>query len=137
MDLQEAWNLSVEQLNYCYNPYSKFSVGAALHSKDGTVYGGCNIENASYGGTVCAERTAFLKAVSEGTTDFSYIIIATETQEPAPPCAFCLQVMAEFCDEDFEIHLANRTGIIKSFRFDQLLPYPFSPKLLDAEKEKA
>ncbi|MCJ8346027.1 cytidine deaminase [bacterium] len=137
MEVQEALKIGIDQLNYCYNPYSKFSVGAALHSTDGKVCGGCNIENASYGGTVCAERIAIFKAVSEGTKDFTYIVIVTETEEPAPPCAFCLQVMTEFCDGDFEIHLANRSGIKKSFKLDQLLPFPFNPSLLEADKEKA
>ncbi|PCJ16123.1 MAG: cytidine deaminase [Candidatus Cloacimonadota bacterium] len=137
MDIKDACKIAINQLEHCHNPYSKFSVGASLHATDGKVFGGCNIENASYGGTVCAERVAIFKAASEGYREFDYIVIATETKKPAPPCAFCLQVITEFCSGDFQIHLANRGGIVKSYRLDELLPHPFDPSWLDADKEKA
>lgn len=112
-------------------PYSKFKVGAALQTDQGQVFTGCNVENASYGGTICAERVAFLKAVSEGATRFDAIVVVAKSKHLVPPCALCLQTMAEFCDSDFVVHLAMPTGgIQKSYQLKELLPYPFNSKHL-------
>ena len=92
-----------------YVPYSHFAVGAALLTKDGKVYRGCNIENAAYSATVCAERTAFFKAISGGKRQFKKIAIVG-TVDPCYPCGVCRQVMAEFCDGTFEIVLQNKNG---------------------------
>lgn len=116
-----------------YSPYSHFAVGAALLSADGKVFTGCNIESASYSATVCAERTAVFKAVSEGCRDFSAAaIVGGPAGEPVsgfcPPCGICRQVFAEFCDPDsFEIVLSNGSSI-QNFLLRELLPHSFSPK---------
>jgi cytidine deaminase len=106
-------------------PYSRFRVGAALLSDKG-VFTGCNVENVSFGGTICAERTAFVKAISEGAKSFKAIVIVTEPS--VPPCALCLQVMAEFCGPDFEIVLSNPKKIVKEATFSDFLPHAFYPR---------
>ena len=113
-----------------YSPYSKFKVGAALLTVDEEVYTGCNVENASYSMTVCAERTAFFKAVSEGKRNFSKIaIIAGKNgiiSDYTSPCGACLQVIREFSDDDFEIILAKSTDDYEVFKLSELLPHSFS-----------
>ncbi len=114
-----------------YAPYSKFSVGAALLTKEGKVYTGCNIENASYSATVCAERVAFFKAISEGEREFvSIALVATNEKGDmvlASPCGSCRQVMAEFCtSESFEIVMAQSLIEYKSMKLGDLLPCAFS-----------
>lgn len=121
-----------EMLSFSYAPYSHFKVGAALLGKSGTVYGGCNIENASYTPTVCAERTAFCKAVSGGEREFEGIAIVGgpdgEIRDFCPPCGVCRQVMAEFGKPDeFRILLENAEGEIKEFTLAELLPLGFGP----------
>lgn len=115
---------------YAYAPYSGFLVGAALECRDGTVYTGCNIENASYSPSNCAERTAFFKAVSEGRRDFCRIAIVggKEGEMTAPvPCGVCLQVMSEFCQaEKFEIILAKSETEFEVKKLEELLPCRFS-----------
>lgn len=113
-----------------YAPYSKFKVGAALVTSTGRVYTGCNVENASYGGAVCAERVAILKAVSDGQKKFSEIVVVTDAEEPAVPCAFCLQVMAEFFAPETRILVANLKGVVSENTFKELLPRPFGPQQL-------
>lgn len=126
---------AIEQLQFSYAPYSGFKVGAALLAKDGTVYGGCNIENASYTPTNCAERTAFFKAVSEGIREFDAICIVGGKEgilkEYASPCGVCRQVMMEFCNPDtFQIILATSKEQYKIFTLRELLPLGFGPKNL-------
>ena len=111
-------------------PYSKFKVGAALKTKSEKIFTGCNVENASYGGTVCAERVAILKAVSEGESKFDEIVVVAESKNLVPPCAFCLQVMAEFCKPNFKVHLADKTSIKKTYSLKELLPHPFNSDFL-------
>ena len=114
-----------------YAPYSGFHVGAALLSSDGAIYRGCNIENAAYSPTNCAERTAFFKAVSEGVREFKAIAIAGDAQDYLAPCGVCRQVMAEFCDaEKFQIILARSLTDYKIFTLAELLPELFGPKSL-------
>ena len=122
-----------------YTPYSGFNVGAALLTKDGESFGGCNIENAAYGPTNCAERTAIFKAVSEGKRAFSMIAIAGGPKDaalpldPCPPCGVCLQVMMEFCDpESFEILLVSDEAQVESVLLKDLLPRGFGPASLEA-----
>lgn len=105
-------------------PFSKFFVGAAVHAKSGRIYGGCNIENASYGLTVCAERVAIFKAVSEGEHDFEAIAIVTDTDALTPPCGACRQIIWEFCG-DIPVILANLKGKAERERSLNLLPRPF------------
>lgn len=130
--IQELIRTALDQLAYSYVPYSHFHVGAALLAKNGTVYKGCNIENAAYTPSNCAERTAFFKAVSEGVKEFSAICVVGgmngETTEYAPPCGVCRQVMMEFCDpEKFEIILATDSEHYQVFRLKELLPMGFGP----------
>ena len=118
-----------------YTPYSHFQVGAVLETRDGKLYYGANIENASYGATNCAERTAFFKAVSEGERSFSRIAIAGGSGDDigdfTAPCGVCRQVMMEFCNPDaFEIVLGSRDGEIKVFKLAELFPMGFGPENL-------
>lgn len=111
-----------------YAPYSSFNVGAALLSDSGSIYTGCNIENASYGATICAERVAFGNAISNGESKFKAIaIVGGESfthENPAIPCGMCLQVMSEHCDEDFEIILCAGEDV-KVYKLSKLMPHKF------------
>lgn len=119
-----------EAMQKAYSPYSGYKVGAALLCKDGSVYTGCNVENASFSVTNCAERTAIFKAVSEGKTEFEAIAICGGKDGVIeglfPPCGVCRQVMREFCEDDFEIHLLKPDGI-ETYTLKQLLPVSFQP----------
>lgn len=110
---------------YSYVPYSHFPVGAAVLTKTGQVFQGCNIENASFGLTNCAERTAIFKAVSEGQRDFSSIVIYGQTNQPISPCGACRQVMAEFFDLDCPVTLVSKDGATVEMTVGELLPYSF------------
>ncbi|MED3952525.1 cytidine deaminase [Priestia aryabhattai] len=109
-------------------PYSHFHVGAALLTTDGKIYRGCNIENASYGLTNCAERTAIFKAVSEGDKQFSAIAVVGDTDGPISPCGACRQVLAEFCDDHTQIILANLKRDFVITNINEILPGYFSSK---------
>ena len=117
-----------------YAPYSKFRVGAALLGKSGKVYTGCNVENASYSATNCAERTAVFKAVSEGENEFTAIAIVGGSGDKlsslCAPCGVCRQVLAEFCNEDFRVILGTEENF-KSYLLSELLPYSFGKKDLE------
>ena len=130
MEKQELIREAIAARKRSYSPYSHFQVGAALLCADGTVYQGCNIENASYSPTVCAERTAFFKAVYDGHRDFAAIAVCGGKDGVItgafPPCGVCRQVMAEFCKADFEILLAKDTENWKSYTLEQLLPERFT-----------
>lgn len=133
--VQEMIDLAIEQLKYSYTPYSGFKVGAALLTKDGKLYTGCNIENAAYTPTNCAERTAFFKAVSEGERAFDAICVVGGKDgiltEYAAPCGVCRQVMMEFCDpETFKIILATSREQYEIFTLKELLPLGFGPNNL-------
>lgn len=113
-------------------PYSGALIGAAVLMADGQIFSGCNVENASYGGTVCAERVAIFKAVSEGTPKtIKEILVVSDAEKPWPPCGFCRQVIAEFANEQTLIHTANLQGKIKTFKFPEIFPEAFTPKHLD------
>ncbi|MBW7650504.1 cytidine deaminase [Anoxybacillus sp. ST4] len=109
-----------------YVPYSKFKVGAALLTKDGKVYGGCNIENASYGLCNCAERTALFKAYSEGDHEYAMLAVVADTERPVPPCGACRQVIVELCDPNMPVILANMKGDVQETTVKELLPGAFS-----------
>ncbi|CAH2713644.1 MULTISPECIES: cytidine deaminase [Neobacillus] len=113
---------------FAYVPYSKFKVGAALVSKEGQVFHGCNIENASYGMTNCAERTALFKAYSEGVTQFDSLVVVADTDGPVSPCGACRQVISELCDAEMEVVLTNLKGDIQRIQVKDLLPGAFSSK---------
>ncbi|WP_423189220.1 cytidine deaminase [Alkalibacterium sp. f15] len=112
-------------MSKAYVPYSNFPVGAALLTKDGKTYTGCNIENASYGLSNCAERTAIFKAVSEGDKEFDYLVVTGGTDEPISPCGACRQVMVEFFEPDMKVLLTNKKGKIKETTVAELLPGAF------------
>ncbi|PEM56899.1 cytidine deaminase [Bacillus wiedmannii] len=126
MDKKKYIEEANKMLAKAYIPYSKFPVGAALVTKEGKIYTGCNIENASYGLCNCAERTAIFKAVSEGERDFSYLVITGETDGPISPCGACRQVIAEFCKPTMPVLLTNVKGDEKEVTVEQLLPGAFS-----------
>lgn len=134
IDEKELILLACQAREMAYTPYSGFQVGAALLTREGRVYLGCNIENASYGPTNCAERTAFFKAVSEGERDFTAIAIVggpvkTAAGAMCAPCGVCRQVMMEFCDPGtFRIILQDGAGGLRTFSLDDLLPYGFGGK---------
>ncbi len=125
-----------EAMKQAYSPYSGYCVGAALLCKDGSVYTGCNIENAGYSATNCAERTAFFKAVSEGKREFSALAVCGGKEGTIwgifPPCGVCRQVMREFCEDDFKIYLVKHDGI-ETYTLNQLLPVSFEPNILREE----
>ncbi len=116
--------MAQEAMQKAYAPYSKFCVGAALLAKNGKVYTGVNVENASFGATICAERTAFVKAVSEGERDFVAIAIVSSAGA-AMPCGICRQFMTEFCDEDFEIITGDAENALKTYTLEELFPEGF------------
>jgi cytidine deaminase len=109
--------------------FSGFKVGAALETASGAVITGCNIENASYGLTLCAERVAIFKALSEGHRDFTRIVVVADTESPTPPCGACRQIIWEFCG-DVEVIIANMSTVTARLRMKDLLPLPFDRRLL-------
>ena len=110
-------------------PFSRFRVGAALEDAEGRVFTGCNVENATYGLTVCAERVAVFKAISEGARKFRRIAVVADTESPTPPCGACRQILWEFCG-DIEVVLANPRGASETLRLGDLLPRPFDASYL-------
>lgn len=129
MDREELVQKATEAMQSAYAPYSGYQVGAALLTKSGKVYLGCNIENASFSPTCCAERTAFFKAVSEGEREFAAIAVAGGkngvVEDIFPPCGVCRQVMQEFCEPDFSVLMVKKEGF-EEVRLGDLLPYGFS-----------
>lgn len=121
--------LAKEAMMKAYAPYSGYFVGAALLTGAGKIYTGCNIENAAFGPTNCAERTTFFKAVSEGERDFAAIAVVGgkggEITGIFPPCGICRQVMQEFCGRDFLIHMGGKDGEIQTVTLEELLPFGF------------
>lgn len=140
-EIQKLIETASAQLKYAYTPYSNFKVGAALLAKNGKIYTGCNIENAAYTPTNCAERTAFFKAVSEGVREFEAICVVGGPdgvlEAYTPPCGVCRQVMMEFCQPDtFLILLAKSPEDYRIYRLEELLPLGFGPGNLKSEVEK-
>lgn len=114
-----------EAASLAYVPYSHFPVGAAFHTTDGQIITGCNIENASFGLSNCAERTAIFKAISEGVTNFDALYVFGETEEPISPCGACRQVLVEFCPSDMPVYLISKENKVKPTTVAELLPYSF------------
>ena len=112
-----------------FAPFSKFKVGAAVVGLDGRIHTGCNVENATYGLTVCAERVAIFKGVSEGARRFKRVAVAADTEKLTPPCGACRQILWEFCG-DVEIVLVNLRGKIETYRLKDLFPKPFDVSYL-------
>lgn len=121
-------DLAYEAMENAYVPYSHFRVGACLRSTSGKYYLGCNIENASYTPTNCAERTAVFKAVSEGERSFDAIAIVCSGKNPAAPCGVCRQVLREFCGDDMPVVFANANRETVETTFGELLPHSFGPE---------
>jgi len=130
-------NAAISARNGAYAPYSGFKVGAALLGRGGEVYTGCNIENASYGATVCAERVALYKAISGGTTAFTAIAVAGggDTVTPTPPCGICRQTLAEFCGADFAVYIVNSVdGSYTKTTLGELFPNGFGTNNLNGKE---
>ncbi|MEO5668189.1 MAG: cytidine deaminase [Bdellovibrionota bacterium] len=125
--IQGAWKAACLARSHAHAPYSRFKVGVALKIKGrDELIPGCNVENASYGATVCAERVAFQNATAQiGSFEPEYLVLVTDTDPVVAPCALCLQVMAEFCSGDFPIYVSNLEGVGEKVRFGDLLPRPF------------
>lgn len=124
MMYRELYKKAVAMISMAYAPFSKFKVGAALLTKDGKIYTGVNVENSSFGGTICAERTAFVKAISEGNREFEAIAVVSSEGE-AWPCGICRQFMKEFCDDDFKIITGNDEDSLRVFTMEEMLPEGF------------
>ncbi|ANU11232.1 hypothetical protein A1A1_03392 [Planococcus antarcticus DSM 14505] len=126
MEKEQLMKQAIAARSNAYVPYSKFPVGAALLTTDGKVYLGCNIENAGYSMTNCAERTAVFKAVSEGDKTFMALAVSADTPGPVSPCGACRQVLAEFCAPDMPVYLTNLKGDVQETTISELLPGAFS-----------
>ena len=131
-NVKKAFSIAVEARLKAYAPYSKFLVGACVKIKGKDEYvSGCNVENASFGATVCAERTAVLTSVSTfGKCEYDFLVLVTNADPLAPPCGLCLQVLSEFCALDLPIYLANTEGIQKEYSLKDFLPRPFEKSAL-------
>lgn len=132
MTPEKLIEMAREAMTRAYAPYSGYQVGAALLCADGTVYQGCNIENASYTPTVCAERSAFFQAVYDGHRDFTAIAVCGGKNGVItgvfPPCGVCRQVMREFCEDDFVVYMAGVEGSYEALTLSEILPHSFSAK---------
>ena len=137
MNRTELCELAVKAKDNAYTPYSGFKVGAALMCRSGRVFTGCNIENASYTPTVCAERTAVFKAVSEGETEFEMRAVCGGRDGIIsgmfPPCGVCRQVLAEFCPPEFPIIIMTSENTFKELTLEELLPFSFNPGYMNTE----
>ena len=128
---KKLFTLATQAQKHSHSPYSKAKIGSALLTADGQFFAGCNIENASYGGTVCGERVAIWKSVSEGAKlPIKEILVVSSSDDIWPPCGLCRQVMAEFSTPETLVHCANQKGDLKSYRFSDLLPEAFTPSFL-------
>ncbi|MBN9653036.1 cytidine deaminase [Halobacillus sp. GSS1] len=134
METKQLINEAKKIRERAYVPYSKFPVGAALVTEDGTLYTGCNIENAAYPVTCCAERVAIFKAVSDGHANFKELAVVADTKRPVPPCGSCRQVMSEFFQSDVKIYTTNLHGDTKTFTMEEILPFSFSSADLSEEE---
>lgn len=126
---KELVEKAIEVREKAYAPFSNFKVGAAVRTKSGKIFTGCNVESASYGLTVCAERVAIWKAVSEGEKEFAHIAVVADTKELTPPCGVCRQIIWEFCG-DIPISFANLDGKTETLQMKELLPRAFDTKFL-------
>lgn len=133
--LDKLFDLAVKSRKQAYAPYSGHMIGAAVRMKDGQLFGGANVENASYGGTVCAERTALWKAITEGSKGpIVDVMVVSDHKEPWPPCGLCRQVLAEFAVAETRVWIASTKKVVKAFRFSEIFPEAFSPKHLKKQK---
>jgi cytidine deaminase len=131
ISIDEMIDLAKAARHFAHAPYSNFSVGAALLSSDGRVFTGCNVENSTYGLSMCAERVAIFKAISEGVTEIRRVVVVTAHEHIAPPCGCCRQMIWEFAADDTEVVLANLTGDVRTYRISELLPEAFDSRYLE------
>ncbi len=129
-EVTHAWEAARDVRRRAYAPYSKFKVGATVVDESGRHFHGCNVENASYGATICAERNGILSAVAAGAKSLKHIVVVTEMDPPAEPCALCLQVIGEFSTEETRIWLCDLKDIREVLKLKDLLPRHFGPKSL-------
>ncbi|MBK8813588.1 MAG: cytidine deaminase [Acidobacteria bacterium] len=129
LEKEELIKRALDVRERAYAPFSNFKVGAAVVAGDGTIFTGCNVESASYGLTVCAERVAIWKAVSEGATHFTHIAVVADTEELTPPCGVCRQIIWEFCG-DIPVTFSNLQGKTETVLMSELLPRAFDTKFL-------
>jgi len=127
--MTELIRAALDARNHAHAPFSNFLVGAALQDESGRIYTGCNVENATYGLTICAERVAVFKAISEGARKFAAIAVAADTDVLTPPCGACRQILWEFCG-DVELTLVNLAGKMETLRLKELFPRPFDASFL-------
>lgn len=127
MDLELLFKAALKVRQNSYSPYSKYQVASAILTTDGQIYSGINVENASYGATMCAERSAIFTAVSQGHKKIKEVLVLTDESEPWPPCGLCRQVIAEFASDNTLIHLANLKGVKSTLKFSELFPQAFTP----------
>ncbi|MGC4056275.1 MAG: cytidine deaminase [Paludibaculum sp.] len=130
MELDALKEAALQARLRAHAPFSSFLVGAALEAQDGRIFGGCNVENSSYGLTMCAERTAIFRAVAEGAKRFTRIAVVADTEKLTPPCGACRQVLWDLCG-DLEVILFNLQGVTESCRLRDLLPRAFDATFLD------
>ena len=131
-DNSELRNLAKAATKQCYAPYSNALIGSALKTESGKIFSGCNIENSSFGGTVCAERVAVWKAISAGEKKISEIYVYSKTGWP--PCGLCTQVLAEFCTDDLNIIIGNEAGDEREIKFKDYFPHGFTPEMYNTGK---
>jgi cytidine deaminase len=130
VDWEALFRAATEVRLRAHAPYSKFRVGAAVLGEDGRIYPGCNVENASYGLSACAERNAIAQAVAQGNRKVTAVAVVAESAEPTPPCGMCRQVVAEFGSRETPVRMRNLTGKEASYRLDELLPHAFTREFL-------
>lgn len=130
IDLENHRAAALSARERAYAPYSNFKVGTVLIGKSGRVYSGCNVENATYGLCICAERTAVVRAVADGEKEFAGIVVATSSSPPSPPCGLCRQTLAEFAD-DLPILLINDQGESARYTLKEIFPHTFTKAFLD------
>lgn len=123
------WDVAKAARENSHAPYSGFKVGAALETTEGEIVGGCNVENATYGLTICAERVAIFKAISEGKRSFARVCVVTDTPTPTSPCGACRQLLWEFCG-DIDVVMANLQGLLLRKKMSELFPLPFDQRSL-------
>ncbi|MCU0255329.1 MAG: cytidine deaminase [Vicinamibacterales bacterium] len=133
-DLDDLVRAAREARGRAIAPYSRFKVGAALEAADGAIVTGCNIENATFGLTTCAERVALFKALSEGVREFRRVVVVADTRTPTPPCGPCRQLLWEYAG-DVEVVLANASGVCATYRMSDLLPLPFDQHNIDEDPD--
>ena len=129
--VDEMIELAKEARHFAHAPYSNFSVGATLLSSDGRVFTGCNVENSTYGLSMCAERVAIFKAISEGVTAIARVVVVTDHENIAPPCGCCRQMIWEFSMDETEVVLSNLSGDVRTYRITELLPEAFDERYLE------